>query len=486
MADGPGDPAPRGLVASPNWIVPVVLAVAATSAVAIGFGVFVGQLDADPTAVAVGLGLATGAGLGLLAITRFAAFVFVLLAIRSSLDSFKLGELGTSSITEPSVIVGAVLLLASALWLLTQLLAGELRPLSRTARWLLAYGVVAVVSALGSAGLLSSLQSGLRVLAGALTFVALEQLYGQRPERIGPYLLAATLSLAVPAAVAIGQIIGSDELYVYTDVVRIQGTFVHPNSFAAYLVILCVGALAVAPAVGPRWRRYAIGVGAVAGALALFTYARGAWIALAVGLLYLIMSYRRRLLPMALVAGLVLVLALPSVRGRFADLGSSPAPNTIGDGTANSLEWRFDYWQRILPLGLENPVTGLGLDQVPTRTADGAQPHNGFVQAAVETGLLGLIALVGLAVAMGLDLRAGVAQRWPGLGGRVALGASAVAIGILLQMLTENLLTQVAIHIYLWVPVAYVCARVAGGAESSAPPERRPGAADRSPLPSPA
>ena len=40
------------------------------------------------------------------------------------------------------------------------------------------------------------------------------------------------------------------------------------------------------------------------------------------------------------------------------------------------------------------------------------------------------------------------------------LGATAVAGGVFLQLFTENLLTQVAIHIYLWIPLSYVTSRL--------------------------
>lgn len=450
---------PNGALVALLVFAPLGLAATAAS---IGFGFLVGSVDLSPDQLSVLMGLTMAVVLGLLAMTRFTAFMALLLVIRASLDGFKISELGESSILEPSVIVGGVLLLSCVVWLATQAIAGEFRRPSATATWVLAFALIAMVGAFASANAGASAQSALRVLTGALTFVALEQLFAQRPERIRTMLFAVGLSLVVPALFAFEQLINPDEVYVFTEVFRITGTFVHPNAFAAYLVIIAVGAVAVERSLEAPWRGITLGVAGVSVVLTLFTYARGAWIALAVGVLYVVARYHRRMLPAVIALGLVVALLVPGVRQRFSDLGSSPAPQEIGDGSANSLAWRIDYWQRITPLGMENPVTGIGLDQVPTRTIDEAQPHNGFVQAFVETGVLGLGALLLVVWAMYRDLRNGLRRRWSGLGGAVAVGAAAIALGIGLQMVTENLLTQVLIHIYLWVPVAYVSGRLRG------------------------
>jgi O-antigen ligase len=84
-----------------------------------------------------------------------------------------------------------------------------------------------------------------------------------------------------------------------------------------------------------------------------------------------------------------------------------------------------------------------------------AEPHSVFVQAVVETGLLGIAALVGVVVAIWRDLAAARRRAGTGIDRWMALGATAVAAGMFVQMFTENLLTQVAIHLYLWIPVAY-------------------------------
>jgi O-antigen/teichoic acid export membrane protein len=445
--------------------------VALLGVLAVAFGVFAARLEPNESVRLVVIGALVGGGLAALAVTRFAAFVIALTIVRSALDGLKISDFGSSAVSEPGVVVGAVLLVASVLWLLAQRTAGTLLPLSRSAKWILAFAAAALISGVGSVDPVVSIQAAVRVLAGALTFVVLEQLMARDSRLIRGLLVGGALSLVIPSLVGLAQLRDSENIYVFTNVSRIQGTFVHPNSFAAYLVIIAVTSFAVMLAVQKWARAGALLVGATASTLVLLTFARGAWIALAFGVGYLVLKYKRRLAPVLVLAGLTVILTVPSVGSRLADLGGAPSVE-IGDGTANSLEWRLLYWREVLPLWTENPISGLGLDQVPSRTPAAAEPHNGFVQALVETGILGFTAFIGLTVALWRDLReahrraAEEFDRW------MTVGAIAVGGGIFLQLLTENLLTQVAIHIYLWIPFAYATSRLVAAKASGAQDEK--------------
>lgn len=459
MADTPIESAAPMWSGSVNRTVAMAAGLVACGVVAIGLAVTIAGLDPGREAVVVAFAVALGGGFAFLAATRFPIFLAALIVVRASLDGLKLGGFGSSTISEPGVMVGGVLLLGCLLWLLAQREAGTLLPMSRSARWLLTFAAAAIVSSVGSADLVASLQASIRITAGALSFVVIEQLLARRPKFVRHLLVAGALSLVLPAIVGFYQIVTPDDLYAFTDVSRIDGTFVHPNSFGAYLAIIAVSALAVLPITRRRAWTMAAVTGATASLLILFTYARGAWIAAVVGIGYIVVRYQRRLLPVLAAVGLLLVLLVPSVGSRLSDLESSPSP-VPGDGTANSLEWRLQYWQEILPMATEMPITGLGLDQVPQRTEAGAEPHNGFVQALVETGVLGLAALIGLTVAMWRDLSQARRTADDEFDRTLAVAATAAAAGILVQMFTENLLTQVAIHLYLWIPVAYATSRL--------------------------
>jgi hypothetical protein len=106
-------------------------------------------------------------------------------------------------------------------------------------------------------------------------------------------------------------------------------------------------------------------------------------------------------------------------------------------------------------------------------------PHNSFVQALVETGVLGLTCLLGLIFSTGRALRDTIRGAPPGLGRGVAIGAAAAGLGWASQLISENLLTQAAIYWYLVAPVAWALADRARRA-SAAAADADTGAADAS------
>jgi O-antigen ligase len=445
---GPVEPLPRRAV----LFGAIVLALIGLTA-GLLFGVGSDLLGKQAIMLMAGL---VGVGIALLAATRFWLVVVGMFVVRASLDALKLGNYANgSSALDPGVVVGLVFLAAGAGWLLAQWRGGQLHPMSGPTKWFLALAAAGSLSALGSQSLVDSVSVSLKIWAGALMVAVLEQVFRQRPERVKVLLAAGAASLVVPAIVALQQLSGPPEVEQYLEVSRIRGTFVHANPFATYLVIIAVMALAVRPHL-ERWSRVVANLALVlATVLTLFTYARGGWIALVLGII-VVGAYQDKRLILGVVAGIVAVLLLvPSVSTRLSDLGETEA---IGNGDPNSLAWRVKYWERLLPLTGENPATGIGLDQVLARSPEKLMPHNSLVQSLVETGVLGLGALLGLIGSTALAVRDGIRRLRPGLSRGVAVGAAAASLGWLSQLASENLLTQAAIFWYLAGPVAFVLA----------------------------
>ncbi|HET7719994.1 MAG TPA: O-antigen ligase family protein, partial [Acidimicrobiales bacterium] len=163
----------------------------------------------------------------------------------------------------------------------------------------------------------------------------------------------------------------------------------------------------------------------------------------------------RRLIVLVVVGMFAVAIFVPSVSTRLSDLDNQ---RQEGRGDPNSLAWRFAYWERLLPLTAENPVTGIGLDQVLERSPEKLMPHNSFVQALVETGVVGLTCLLGLIFSTGRALRDGIRRAPPGLGRGIAIGGAAAGLGWASQLISENLLTQAAIYWYLVAPIAWALA----------------------------
>lgn len=188
----------------------------------------------------------------------------------------------------------------------------------------------------------------------------------------------------------------------------IQSMYVHPNQFAAYLVVLIP--LLVAIAVQQRsvpLRVSAAGMAALALMCLGLTYTRSAWLGLALAALAagILGGYWRQTVAITVIA---LALGLSTgvggaVAGRFADLSESSSKST------DSLSWRLRTWSRVLDDTPAWQITGSGFETYSRRTVEvfgfndprvdvrlqagwrqGFGAHNDLLRQYVELGILGL------------------------------------------------------------------------------------------------
>jgi putative inorganic carbon (hco3(-)) transporter len=421
-------------------LVPVAVLAIATG---LGAGVLFGGLvsiDQDfLVLVAGGIG---AAALLLLAAIRFEWFVWVVLALRTSLDMVAGPGLGAGA------MLASVFLCLAAVWLVVQHRSGHWVPLSIASKALLALAGSGALSLLTSAIPGATAVGVLEVLAGALMFLVLEQLLAGRPDRLRRLLVAVFASMAIPVLVGLQQLLTGQSYGHRVDVGRIHGSFVHPNPYATYLVSMLV--LTVGLALATRGlRRYGlVALSGVLGVLLVSTYARAAWAALVVALVYLGFRMSRRLLLAMGIALVGVALFVPSVTARLADLGGEPDRYLPVGVPRNSFEWRVQYWESLLPLAADSPMTGVGLRTVPLLSPERLEPHNIFVQAIVEIGFLGLAALVFVMVATAVTLRRRRLAAEGDQAGTLAVIAIAAGLALLVQAPTENILTQAMAYWY--------------------------------------
>lgn len=191
-------------------------------------------------------------------------------------------------------------------------------------------------------------------------------------------------------------------------------TEIHPNSVAALLILflpLALGCLAASLAGPdapeghgpPPWLRpLSLATLAVGGAVLLLTQSRGAWLALAVALV-LMFQRRRRALWWTLGTGAALALAALLLLGPDRLAAALPHDSAAG---------RLKLWREAMGLLAAHPLTGIGLNNfviVHGRRPDyGGQfvyqgfphAHNLLLQAALDYGLPGLVAVAGLYAAL--------------------------------------------------------------------------------------
>lgn len=426
----------------------------AVLACASGLGVALaaaGISSIDPLIVVLVGAVPVGVALSLIAVSRFELFVWILIAIRPSLDLVGTGELS------PGAMAAAMFLVVGSFWLVVQYRFGESNPLSRTSWWLAAFAGAALLSALTSELRNQSSIAVLEILSGIVMFLVLEQLLAAKPARVKALLAVLLGSAVIPVLIGLIQIAGGG-----AEDGRISGPFPHPSPYGTFLVpvILVVSALATTVRGRPRiWLLVAL---IPLGLTLTYTFHRAGWISLVVGMLYLGLRRSRWIVISLLVVAAFAVVAVPSVSDRISDLGGSEQwlPEGVPE---NSWQWRLQYWERLVPLAEESPFTGIGPQVVVATQDEAREPHNVFVQVWVELGAFGLVTLLGAGLAFSAALRARRRTAETDWDDAVGVAAIAVALAVLTQAFSENLLNQTAAW---WL----LAASTAWGYRTSRPP----------------
>ncbi len=182
---------------------------------------------------------------------------------------------------------------------------------------------------------------------------------------------------------------------------RLTGPFRHANDFSAYLLLiffLFVGMALEGWRYFDAKKRFWPVLGTVmAGFCMIGTYSRGAWVAAAAGaLFYAVFQRSRALLAFFTLAALwALFFSPPLVRDRL---------HSIWDRENGTITERQILWDQSFRMIREKPLLGHGVNTYAKvqpsykikmeRPIDNQYAHNGYLQIAAETGLLGLSALL--------------------------------------------------------------------------------------------
>jgi O-antigen ligase len=169
----------------------------------------------------------------------------------------------------------------------------------------------------------------------------------------------------------------------------------------------------------------------------------------------------KRLLAALIIAGFAGLLLVPSLSGRFSDLTqyqSKQLAQTGGSNGGNTLAWRLSYWTEVLPLANSNPITGIGLNETKANTSQAKQPHNDFIRAYVETGIVGFVAYVAVLVSL-LMLGWRAIKRTKK--GSFEQGVGAGFLGCALAFIAVSLVANVTSNVVnLWYFIAFAaCAQ---------------------------
>jgi putative inorganic carbon (hco3(-)) transporter len=431
------------------------------------------------------MGALAGSVLVALAYARFAAFVLVLLVIRASLDWTK----APSSIGQPTgqgtmttAAVASLFLAAACLWLLVQFKTGRLVPPSLLSLAWLAFVGIALISAVAADRWLESLAEWGRIATAVGMLLVLQQLLGRGGD-VRRVLVACFASAVIPLAFATYQVAAGG--IAAGEGERVHATFAHANAFGFYLVLLLTMGAALLPHVRLRARSLLLVLLWLSAGALLVTYSRGSWVAIVVGLVVVGFLQDPRLIVLVAGVAAVVVISLSPVAERLEDLRSD---QQVAGVEGNSLAWRLEHWGTVTKLADESPIIGIGPKMTQYVTDSAKVPHNDYLRAYVEMGILGVTAYAGIIVALIHTARKALAWAPHGLGQGVAVGFAGCVAAFLVFSVAENVMSHVVV---LWYFVAFAAAAVtvsrqrsptqgpALGLDRDSIPTRVGGAADR-------
>jgi hypothetical protein len=417
------------------------------------------------------LALPIEAGIAFAIVMAFAVFVLfdswhavlLLLVARSSLDalsdvSVAGGLNGAALLTAMVIVIGAEHIARRRIALLDV-------PLAKPFVAVLAVSLVGVALApdprLG-------LEHWTRALSSFLLFVLIwDHLRDNR--QAGKFVAALLLSVPVPVAFGVYQLLSGEGNHYTEGYNRILGTFVHPANFGVYLVTLLPVCLVAALHTRPGFTRLGLMLLALIMVVCVvFTFTRIVWFGLvAIALVMGTAKTRATLLVLPAILALTVML-MPSVQDR---LDGSTRTTGYGSGA-----WRINLWSEELSrTSLTSLPAGLGLGAV--ETLSGYPAHNEYLRIWLETGVTGAIAYIWL---YGSLIRRSIASYRHALSPiakHIALAFLAVIAARLVIAFTDNLLNLLALEWYFWALAAFTLALRPAQAAASSSPVRAVGAA---------
>jgi len=403
--------------------------------------------SASLTATILPLGVVGIAAVAAALYWRFELFVLGCLVVRASLDISKSGRSLEDSGPDIPGLLALVFLVSSFVWLWGCWRAGTLRRLSPLLKASVTFLAAAAISIAASISIGTSLTLLAKITAAVAMLWVLENLIHDEASA-RRVLVAAALATALPISLGLVQLVTGQGQIRENGFGRILGTFVHPNPYAIFLAVAVVMAVALIPHLQGRPRAAAVVVLVVGGIALLGTYTRGSWIAAAIGAVVVgILQSKRTLLVLIVVAAAAAIVS-PTAVARFTELAPNQSYETRGGG--NSVSWRGEAWSSAIRLARESPVIGIGLDMVRIRSDEAQPPHNDWVRAYSETGLLGLLAFGGLVIAFARTAIVAVRRAPQGIWRGFAVGYAGMLVALLSLTFSANVISQVVILWYVF------------------------------------
>lgn len=403
---------------------------------------------------------------------RFEQAVLGLLILRSSLDVF-------SSLQLPAAFALGVDAL-TLLYVTVMLLTGQTIRTDRFwwffASWVLLQGLWVILLPLGGLGLggwvlSESIREWIRLFSWLLVYLLVLQLKDRIPPKQLVYtlfwalifpMIVALLQMLVPSAlppmlapfsgISIGSEGGS----------RIRGTLGHPNTFVTFTLLFMGLTYWRLGQSKQRWPWMLL-----LGFLAFFYVSTKSLFSLMMLGTFIVVLIAPRLSLINLMGGILLFTIVIGLFGstefgkeRLGSIGETPLGNPdidiwrailLSAGDGNSFNWRIMQWTYLLEQWQLHPILGYGLGISAHVSTNQLYPHNDYVRALVEGGIVGFILFLLFFIVQ--IVRLIQLYRNPS-SSREQRELCLVLLGILIAipvgMITENIWSHTTLFFYWW------------------------------------
>ena len=343
--------------------------------------------------------------------------------------------------------------------------------------WVLLQGLWVVLLPLGGLGLdasylTDSMREWVRLLSWPMIYLLVMQLKDRMPPK--QVISALFLSLVIPVTVALLQMFlpsllpsflfgGGDSSSIPSEGgSRVKGTFGTANTFATFLFLFIGLTYWQLGQTKRRWPWLLL-----LGLLAFFFVSTKSLFSLMMFAMFVLVLIAPRLSILSLIGGLVLFAVVIGLfastefgQQRLGSIAGTPLLNPdmdvwrailLSQGDDNSFNWRLSQWYLELKRWQDYPLLGYGLGLSIPAAGNGYLPHNDYIRALVEGGIVGFTTFLGFfGVQIAYLVRLIRSAPPKSTQRNLCLSLLAVLLAIPIGMTTENIWSHTTLFFYWW------------------------------------
>jgi O-antigen ligase len=352
------------------------------------------------------------------------------------------------------------------------------------AAWVLFQGLWLILLPLGGLGLDASvLSDSIREWIRLFSWVMIYLLILQLQAKISPEKIIKTLfwALIIPLSIALLQLLfpailpsifsptQGNSANLSEGISRINGTLGHSNTFTSFILLFISLSYWQLQQSSRRWLWLSM-----LAILAFFLVSTKALFGLMMLTTFVLIVVAPKLNPVTLIGGILLIVLVVFAfassdfgQERLGSLSNTPLLNPDMDiwhaiilsrGDENSFNWRLSQWQYLLEQWRQHPLLGYGLGVSIHVSNNHLYPHNDYIRALVEGGIVGFISFISLLFMQVFRL----IQLWQNANylntkqRDLCLVLLAFLGAMTVGMITENIWSHTTLFFYWWTLLALV------------------------------